>query len=469
MNTAERWAEFAGGLEFDDLPGDVVHRMKRSLLDSIGTMTVGAQIDSCRILASYVEAQGARPEATAIPGGVRTTAVNAAMLNGSSVQSSELWEVHIRARIQSGCLIPPAALAVAEKQRSSGKELLTAMAAGHEVAFRVGLATRVDPDSPTQAVRKPGADVAGFFLTGATYGVYGVAATAAKLLGLDPAEMKHALTAGSSVTPVIGLEKAGQPAGMPKDLYQGFAAGIGVMAAELAARGFTGPDDVTGHVSALEPGYAPELLTRGLGSEYLVSSDALFFKRHSGGGMVLPAAAALLELPPVDPDDVERIDVYVSHLGVARCAETDPANTVAARSSIPYVLSSIITFADELGTDPHLAGFYTDEKLHHPARAALARRIHVLGSDDYERGFEQDWPLRFPARVEVHHRSGATRSAETDIAADPWTDERVIEKFRNLTGRVLPARNVEQAVEEVFRLDQRPDVDRLVGLLTAGT
>lgn len=467
MNAAGRWAEFVCGLRFDDLPAGVIHRMKRSLLDALGAMTAGARIPSCRILLDHFAAQGARPEATILPGGLQTTAANAAMLNGSFVHSSELWEVHIRARIQSGCIIPPAALAVAEKQGSSGKELLTAMVAGHEVAVRVGLATRVDPDSATYAVKRRADPATPYFLSGSTYGLYGVAATAGRLLGLDQEQMKHALTIGSSVTPVIGLEQSGHPAGMPKELYQGFAAGAGVTASELAARGFTGRDDVDTHLGALDPDHSAELLTRGLGTDWLVESG-MFFKRHSGGGMVLPAAAALLELGPVKPTDVEGIDVYVSHLGAVACAEVDPPNTVAARSSIPYLLSALLMFADELDTDPHLTGFYTGAKLRHPARAALARRIRVLPSDDFEQGFEAEWPLRFPASVVVHDRAGATRSATTDIAAQEWTEEEVTSKFRNLAGWVLAPCDLDLVIEEVFALDRRPDVLGIVRAMTGG-
>jgi 2-methylcitrate dehydratase PrpD len=178
--------------------------------------------------------------------------------------------------------------------------------------------------------------------------------------------------------------------------------------------------------------------------------------------MVLPAVAALLELGPVVVDEVDRIDVHVSHLGALACAETDPPNTVAARSSIPYVLSAVVTFRDELAADPHLTGFYTDAKLADSRRQDLARRIRVLGSDDFERGFEQEWPLRFPARAVLHRRSGSTQVAEAQIA-ERWSDERVIEKFADLATPVLHAGNVERVVEEVFNLDRRPSVARLVG------
>lgn len=194
----------------------------------------------------------------------------------------------------------------------------------------------------------------------------------------------------------------------------------------------------------------------------------MFLKRHSGGGMALPSAAALLQLGPVNPATVESIDVYVSHLGAVACAEVDPPNTVAGRSSIPYVLSALLIFADEMDADPHLTGFYTEEKLRHPARCALARRIRVLPSDDFERGFEAEWPLRFPATVVVQDTAGATRAATTDIAAQEWTDEQVIAKFRNLAGRVLAPRHLDHVIEEAFALDRLPDVHGIVRAMTGG-
>lgn len=126
------------------------------------------------------------------------------------------------------------------------------------------------------------------------------------------------------------------------------------MAAHLAARGFTGRRDVTSHLGALAD-YEPELLTRGLGRDYLVCSGGLLFKLHSAAGMTLPSVYALLNLcgwEVLQPSDVEQIDVHVSHRGARRCADLDPANAIAAKSSIPYVLSAVLTSYEEVGTDP---------------------------------------------------------------------------------------------------------------------
>jgi 2-methylcitrate dehydratase PrpD len=465
------WSEFVADLRFADLPADVVHRMKRSLLDMIGVGLTGSRDLSAQLLVGYLREQGGTREATVFPGGLRTTAVNAALANATQVHATELAESFTRATMHVGNAVPPAALAVAEKQHAGGKELITAMAIGYEIAIRCGLAIRVDPLSSTFAAKpetRPEYNV--FSHPVATFGIYGAAAASAHLLRLDTDRARHALTLGTSIAPAIGLQlgvRGFKDGGMGKDLNQGFANALGVMSAELASRGVTGPPDVTNHFAALVGDFAPELLVRDLGAKYLISSGGLHFKIHKTAGMTQETADALLAVlatRPIDPRQVERIRVFVNNRGVRMCADPDPPDGVAAKLSIPYVASAILSYQDELKGDPHFTGLYTDSKVSDPARRDLARRVEVIGVDEYDRYFELDWPMQIRGRVEVLLKSGETARGEAEIwsVTSRLTDQQVIDKFSDLAGRVLPSERVAKTVDLVFELDRLEDLDGLV-------
>jgi len=471
---AAEWASFVTGLEFGKLPADVVGRMRQSLLDSLGAAVLGSRTKACRILLSYLQAQGTNPDATVVVHGTRTSSVNAAMVNSAFVHSTELWEFFDRAAMPPNIFIPATALALAERTGASGQDVITAMVAGYEIAIRAGLSIRADAASPTLAAkdnkRPSGRDgPMGFYLSGATFGVYGATAAAAKLLLLDAEQAAHALTLCSSPMPVIGLERsAATEAAMPKEIYMAFTAGLGVMAAELAARGFTGRADVTPHVGALVADYERELLTRGLGSEYFVTSGGLQTKLTAGSYYTQSTAAAARQLRAghdIDVAEIDRIDVYVNERAARKETERNPPNVVAARSSLPYIVSAVlIASKGEAAGDPHLTSLFTEEKLQDPARRDLAQRVSVHGSADYERSLEQDWPPRCPARVTVALASGQQFTVESDISELSFgmTDAQVAEKFADLAGRVLPETHVTRVIDEALHLDARPSVAELV-------
>jgi 2-methylcitrate dehydratase PrpD len=469
MNIARQWAEFITRTEYEDLPADVVHRMKRSLLDCLGVGVIGSRHASSRAVLAFFRSQGGLPEAAIVPDGVVTTAVNAAMVFGTYVHAPELAESFTRGTMHAGNAVPPAAIAEAQRQEASGRELLTAMAVGYEVAIRCGLGVRVDPDSPTFAAKdETRPEFNRFAHTVPTFGIYGATAAAAKLLRLDPEWTAHALTLCTSLTPTIGLQSGFFADGaMAKDLYQGYGNGLGVMAAELASHRLTGPRDVTGHFSALVSDYAQQMLTRNLGSEWLISSGGLHFKLHATAGMTQSAADAVLDLlakNSVDPEQVEHVDIYVNHRGTRICADKEPLTPVAAKVSIPYVVSAILYFQDEVKRDPHFTELYEDDKYADPRRQALSRNVDVIGTDEFERSFDKDWPMKFPAHAVLKLKSGQELTGDSEIwsVSANLSDDYVIGKFKDLAGRVLPADHLDRAVQKVFELDRQPTVAEVV-------
>src|SRR5690606_32379736 len=113
--------------------------------------------------------------------------------------------------------------------------------------------------------------------------------------GYDAESVANAMTLATAVTPSIGLMKAFLEGSLAKDLFQGFSNGAAITALEMVAHGMTGPRDVHDHFVAFVPDYEPTLLTRGLGTEYLISSGGLHFKLHQSAGMTQSAADAIID------------------------------------------------------------------------------------------------------------------------------------------------------------------------------
>jgi len=154
----------------------------------------------------------------------RTSAINAALINGAFTHALDMDDLHNASIIHLGTVVVPAALAVAEHIGASGTQLITAIVAGYEVAARIG--EEVNPDSYF------------YWHTTGTAGTFGAAAAAAKLLRLTPEQTAHCF--GSAGSQAAGLWEFLASGGMSKTLHAGKAAANGVLAALLAQEGFTG-------------------------------------------------------------------------------------------------------------------------------------------------------------------------------------------------------------------------------------
>src|SRR5690606_16284923 len=198
-------------------------------LDALGCGLYGHTLDHIGWTRELAAPQP--PEAHLWGGPERVTAAGAALRNGTAVHATEMSETFIRAVVHPGNVVVPAALAVAEQQGSSGAAALAAVALGYEVLIRYGFA------SGTGALLDQGLH------TFSLLGVFGAATAAAKLrFDADAAAIEHTLAVAACLAPTTLLDAARDGAGI-KDLYEGYAAQLGVQAADLVARGATGPPD----------------------------------------------------------------------------------------------------------------------------------------------------------------------------------------------------------------------------------
>lgn len=220
---SKKFASFIYQTNYSDLSSEVIEFTKLCVIDWFGNAIGGRNEAPIQMISEFIHEMGGNPKSTCIPGGF-TSPMSAAFINGAASHILELDDIHKASIIHAATVVIPAALSVAEAEKKSGKELLTAIAIGYEICYRIGEAV-----SPSHYY---------YWHNTATCGTFGAVAATAKLLNLTEEQIIHAL--GSAGTQAAGLWEFIEDGAMSKQLHPGKAAMNGVIAGYLAQKGFTG-------------------------------------------------------------------------------------------------------------------------------------------------------------------------------------------------------------------------------------
>ncbi len=455
MTRTAALAEWAHGLRFEDLPEDVIVATRLRILDVIGLIMAGRETQLGRAARAAAVALSPPGPCRIIGCGDRVGVTSAALANGALSQALQYDETHIESIVHMSSPIIGAALAIGDWQTVSGRNLITAIAIGNEIACRIGC---VAPG----AFHKRGLHPTGLFTTfGATY-------LAGRLLALDPAEMTHA--AGAAGSFAAGLLQCWVDGSETQFLHPGWSAQAGIAAAVLAREGATGPAEVLEgrfglFASHLQDTAIPRDFGRvdaGLGTHW--ESRASSFKPYPVAHVIHPYIDALLRLAgrhATTADDIAWIDCpvpeYIVPLVCEPAAEKiAPSSAFRGRVSLQYTLAEALA-RGRLGRDA-----YGDRALRDPAILALAARVryHV------DPGFPG--PGRFKGEVSVTLRNGRIL---TEVEAynrgslqNPMPVEDLRAKFDDNAGAILDRAGRDRLAEAINRLDQAPDVRTVIDL-----
>lgn len=330
MNTSSYViAEFAANLQFEDIPTEVVRRCEDLLLDTVGSMYAGSTEAPVQKIAAFAKEQGpADGSAQLIPSGQKTSPYFAAMVNAAAAHMVEQDDLHNSSVFHPACVVFPPALAMAQDLNASGKALLTACVVGYEVGIRVG--------------EFLGRSHYKIFHTTATAGTIAAAATVGRLLGLTTAQMQDAL--GSAGTQAAGLWEFLKTAADSKQLHTAKAAANGLMAASLAAKGFSGAEDIfdgeKGMGKAFSQAPQSDKLVAGLGQRWALLETS--FKYHASCRHTHPAADALwavMQKHHLNADDIAEVQTFVHQAAIDVLGAVDkPATVHQSKFSMGTVL-----------------------------------------------------------------------------------------------------------------------------------
>jgi len=379
-------AEFICKTGFEDLSPASVEMAGLAILDWMGSAAAGSMHSPAQMMLGVVEELGGVPEATVLAGGQRTSCLNAALVNGSISHIIELDDVHRASIIHPAAAVIPAALAVAEKEHASGRDLITAVVVGYEVAIRVAEAI-----TPSHYF---------YWHTTGTCGTFGAAAAASKILRLEADRANWAL--GNAGTQAAGLWEFIADGAMSKHLHPGKAAMNGLLAALLARRGFTGASRILegerGFCRATASEIKFDRITSKLGGgNYKI--EEISYKIHSSCRHTHPAIDMALDLSKknrLTPDNVKSILVKTYKTALDITDNYTPDNPYAAKFSLPFCVSLAIK---EGRVNPDL---FTGQTLTDPVIRSLMERV------DLEVDLELDsrYPELWPASLVIHTLSG---------------------------------------------------------------
>src|SRR5579875_2309557 len=305
MGITAELSAFTAGIRLDRLPPEVVARARFLVLDLVGNI-IRARHDaeSTPPLLAATRALGlASGNAGVFGDGARYSPAGAAFINGTLGHSLDFDDTHAAGSLHPGCPVIPAALAAGEMAGASGADVLAAIIAGYEITCRVALAL-------------PAGDhyQRGFHPT-ATCGVFGAAAAASRVFGLDADATASAL--GIALSQSAGSLQFLANGAWTKRFQVGWAAMAGLTAAALAREGFKGASEALegrlGFLHAYAPSPVPERAVRDLGHEFELMATAVKpYPSCRYGHAGIDAALALQAEHRIRPEAIEQVTLGLS-------------------------------------------------------------------------------------------------------------------------------------------------------------
>jgi 2-methylcitrate dehydratase PrpD len=380
----------------------------------------------------------------------------AALINGTLAHSLDFDDTHAEGSIHSSAPIVPAALAASEMSGASGKELITAVVAGYEVQIRLSMALN------------PSAHYARGFHPTATCGVFGAAAAASKLLGLDTDGVRNAF--GIALSQAAGSMEFLVDGAWTKRSHVGQAAQNGLICAALAAEGFLGPKEAfegrAGLFSAYSPSPEPERAVKDLGTRW--ETLRLAVKPYPScrySHAAIDGIVSLVGENGIDPGDIEEMEIGLPETGWKIIGgpedKTNPQSVVDAQFSMPFCAA---VAAREGG----LSWDHYDIHLGDETTRDLTRRVRAV----VDARAEAEFPANMSAAIRIRTRNDTFETFVVEPKGEPGNflnDSEFRRKFedlsapyigRNGTGRLADALlSLEQAntISPVMRLSQEQE------------
>jgi len=440
-------ADFAAETFRDGPPPPIADLVAQRLTDTIAVALAAGDEAPVRIVRSVAAAEGGPGAATVLGSGERLSPSAAALVNGTMAHALDFDDTHLPSILHPSASVVPAALAVAQTTRSSGAEVVAALAAGLEITCRLGMAA-YDSGRRNSIFFENG------FHATSICGTLGAAAAASLLLGGGPGILAHALGIAASMG--AGLLEANRTGGAVKRTHCGWAAHAGVVAARLAAAGLTGPPTVLegrfGFFRAYTGGFLDhDALVGGLGDRW--AAERIFTKPYPTNHFTHAGIDAAIALRSAGLAVSEVVGMELGVAGPTLRTIAEPAEDKArpttgyhARFSGPFTVATALVGGGGLGVSSE---DFDDRSVHDPERLRLAALVRCHEDEEASAGFPDDFPGVLTVRLRdgtvaehrvVHTRGGPDR---------PLSRAELAAKFRLCAA---PSLGGDAAADELFEL-----------------
>jgi 2-methylcitrate dehydratase PrpD len=428
MTTAETLAEFVCNLSAKDIPEAAMTGAKRCLLDVAGAAASGADSLLARALRRFAIEQFAAGSSDVWFSEARLTAPGAALANAAAASALDIDDGHRAAGGHPGASVIPAAIAVAQSAGADGRDLLTAIVIGYEVAVRVAAArdfNRLDTMSTGR------------------WCAYGAAAAGGWLAGMAPWTLAESLAVAGVQSP--GLSASGYSQRMGNHVKEGipWATFTGLSAMELALNGFCGPVDLLDFPDY----YDAAKITSGLGERFAI--ETVYFKPYACCRWIHSAIDALCEMMAanrVAAEDISAVSVHTFQRALRLNNYPDPESIEGAQYSVAFCLA-VAAVAGKGALLP-----LSPDLLHRSDIVDMARRISISLDDKLDRLF----PVSTAARVRITARGTVFEQTVIDPLGDPvnpMSQDQLVHKFHTLTAPRISREFREAFLQAVSNLD----------------
>lgn len=459
MSIRHEMAEFCTRMTFDALPDEIVQHAKLCLMDQISQMIAGplTYSEDYPDIARFMKDLGGKEESSIVRLGGKIPCLNATLVNTATGVSTSFDAIHKSTIIHLPAALFPAMIAVAERQRASGRDLLLASVIGAEIMVRVGISL-----GPRNTYQR------GFYPT-SVCAPFGCAVGAGKLLGLGENELAEALSMASVQAAGSSLW-AGPVYPATWSFQIARAAQSGVMAAMLAQIGFRGVDrifeDERGFLYAYSENPESTKLTEGLGKRYEIRE--LTLKRFGVGIFIITSIEALIEMLSmykITVDEIDKITVKLPTSVMPSVGSPEyPKNRAGTYVNTRYVLAVTAYLGSQIEYNLELSSI---ENRKNPRVIDLFNRIKVIG----DRQLDKIYPESKPCILTIKKRDGKQFSQRNDgpFKGDPerpLSAEDVERKFNKMTIPILGKEKAEKILSVIKQLERLNEVSQLVELMT---
>ena len=455
MTVSEELARYIVGLEYEDLPSQVVGTTKRFLIDSLGVGIGGATTAQGQAMQTFLREAGGPPEATVLGTRLRVGRLHAALGNGCLLRALELEDTLEEAFFHSAPGTIGSSMALLECYPCSGRDLLAAVTVGYEVGVRIGRAV-----SPSHASRG--------YHPSATIGSFGAAAASSRLLGLDEAQTASAL--GIAGLQAAGIMQSGDPSWRYLTAINGGrAAHLGVTAALLARSGFPGAPDIfegpLGFCAMHADSFDLPSITDGLASEYVMPIVGItLFPSSRPTHTPIAMALELRERHSIDPETIDRVTVKTFAEAAASADKPSPRSELDGQGSIQYLV------AVALARGRYTLQDVSPETVKDPLVQRVLGRVKLAADPELD-AHRREHPSTWPALVEVVTSDGQVHTGRMDSppgsAQNPPSAQQMWDKYRSTSSRVIPAEQAEELWQKVDTLEREDDLTRFIRLWEA--
>jgi len=450
QSLSRQFAEWVVRLRYEDLPADVVDRVKGLTLQNISSALLGAQLPAGRRAIAFItdEEAGMKDGATILVAGTRVTKGGAAFANSELMLAGGKWDT-FRMLTHPGTAIVPAALAAAESQLASGRDFITALAAGYEVTERMAADW-----IPTVMARG--------FHAGPVFSIFGAAIAAAKIMRFDE-EQVHAVISLCTNLAGSNLES--------RALREGAAVRNAMLAVALAKQGQVGGGETvlegpagfyyayagnnTGkltHSFVGETHTSLDKLTTDLGKSWMILETLYRIYSISGYNIAhVDVTARLCEEHNIRYQDVDRVEAVVNWLETQYPSPTFPARREDIGDPGPGSTRYYSAYGVVKRGFPMLPG--TPDP---PEVLELMKRVTIIPSHQM---------TLFGPRITIFTKDGKSYTKQATGREFIWNFDEEARRIRSIVpGLPIAASQFERLIASCRNLEQEPSAATLIQL-----